>query len=240
VASLFEMIPTFLIKSNVPTIASVKPYTPLELVGRDIYIAEGCYNCHSQMIRPIWAETKRYGEFSKPGETVYDHPFQFGSRRIGPDLAREGGLRNHYWHVAHLENPRNVIPQSIMPSYSHLLREKLDFSLAQTKVKAHAMLGVPYGAALEHGEALAKAQAEKIAKELESQGGYGDMGDKQVIALVAYLQRIGVDLNKPADWNPYEGFDQMLRNGGADKSGKVAAGGSSNGVSMPKQEGAAE
>jgi cytochrome c oxidase cbb3-type subunit I/II len=240
VASLFEMIPTFLIKSNVPTIASVKPYTPLELVGRDIYIAEGCYNCHSQMIRPIWAETKRYGEFSKPGETVYDHPFQFGSRRIGPDLAREGGLRNHYWHVAHLENPRNVIPQSIMPSYSHLLREKLDFSLAQTKVKAHAMLGVPYGAALEHGEALAKAQAEKIAKELESQGGYGDMGDKQVIALVAYLQRIGVDLNKPADWNPYEGFDQVLRDAGADKSGKVAAGGSTNGVSMPKQEGAAE
>jgi cytochrome c oxidase cbb3-type subunit I/II len=218
----------------------VKPYTPLELVGRDIYIAEGCYNCHSQMIRPIWAETKRYGEFSKPGEAVYDHPFQFGSRRIGPDLAREGGLRNHYWHVAHLENPRNVIPQSIMPSYSHLLREKLDFSLAQTKVKAHAMLGVPYGAALEHGEALAKAQAEKIAKELESQGGYGDMGDKQVIALVAYLQRIGVDLNKPADWNPYEGFDQVLRDAGADKSGKVAAGGSTNGVSMPKQEGAAE
>ena len=91
VASLFEIIPTFLIRSNVPTIASVQPYTPLELVGRDIYLSEGCYNCHSQMIRPILAETKRYGEYSKPGEFVYDHPFQWGSRRIGPDLAREGG-----------------------------------------------------------------------------------------------------------------------------------------------------
>ena len=240
VASLFEMVPTFLIKSNVPTIASVKPYTPLELVGRDIYIAEGCYNCHSQMIRPIWAETKRYGEFSKPGESVYDHPFQWGSRRIGPDLAREGGLRSHDWHVRHFENPRQLIPQSIMPSYSHLLRDELDFSLAQTKVKAHAMLGVPYGKAVQHGEALAKAQAEKIAKELESQGGYGEMGNKKVIALVAYMQRIGTDLNKPADWNPYEGFDQALREGEPLKTDEVAAGGATNGVSMPKQEGAPE
>ena len=108
VASLFEIIPTFLIRSNVPTIATVKPYTPLELVGRDIYLAEGCYNCHSQMIRPILAETKRYGEYSKPGEFVYDHPFQWGSRRIGPDLAREGGNRSPLWHVLHFEEPRQV------------------------------------------------------------------------------------------------------------------------------------
>ncbi len=98
VASLFEIIPTFLIRSNVPTIATVKPYTPLELAGRDIYVSEGCYNCHSQMIRPMVAETKRYGEYSKPGEFIYDRPFQWGSRRIGPDLAREGGKQSSFWH----------------------------------------------------------------------------------------------------------------------------------------------
>ena len=106
VASLFEMIPTFLIRSNVPTIATVKPYTPLELAGRDIYVSEGCYNCHSQMIRPMVAETKRYGEYSKPGEFIYDRPFQWGSRRIGPDLAREGGKQSSLWHWRHLENPQ--------------------------------------------------------------------------------------------------------------------------------------
>ena len=110
VASLFEIMPTFLIRSNVPTIASVKPYTPLELAGRDIYIREGCYNCHSQMIRPFRSETERYGEYSKPGEFVYDHPFQWGSRRIGPDLAREGGKLHDLWHVRHMENPRAVTP----------------------------------------------------------------------------------------------------------------------------------
>ena len=106
VASLFEIIPTFLIRSNVPTIATVEPYTPLELLGRDIYLAEGCYNCHSQMIRPILAETKRYGEYSKAGEFVFDHPFQWGSRRIGPDLAREGGKQSFLWHALHFQEPQ--------------------------------------------------------------------------------------------------------------------------------------
>src|SRR5690606_25784914 len=110
VASLFEIIPTFLIRSNVPSIASVKPYTPLELYGRDLYIEEGCYNCHSQMIRPIRSETERYGEYSKPGEFVYDHPFQWGSRRIGPDLARIGGKYPDLWHVRHMENPESTTP----------------------------------------------------------------------------------------------------------------------------------
>jgi cytochrome c oxidase cbb3-type subunit I/II len=199
VASLFEIIPTFLIRSNVPTIDSVRPYTPLELAGRDLYVNEGCYNCHSQMIRPIWAETERYGEYSKPGEFVYDHPFQWGSRRIGPDLAREGGKQSHDWHVRHFENPRQLIAQSIMPAYAHLLTTRLDFEGIQARVDAMAMLGVPYGEAVRDGRAveLARVQAKKIADELVAQGGYPDLGDKQVIALVAYLQRLGTDISAP-------------------------------------------
>jgi cytochrome c oxidase cbb3-type subunit I/II len=198
-ASLFEMIPTFLIRSNVPSIATVRPYTPLELAGREIYIAEGCYNCHSQMIRPIWAETKRYGEFSKPGEFVYDHPFQWGSRRIGPDLAREGGKQSSDWQVRHLENPRQLVQQSLMPIYAHLLSQKLDFESIQSRVNGMAMIGVPYGEAVKPGRAaeLAREQAGKLAAELVQQGGYPNLQDKKIIAVVAYLQRLGTDLNAP-------------------------------------------
>jgi cytochrome c oxidase cbb3-type subunit I/II len=200
-ASVLELVPTFLIRSNVPTIASVKPYTPLELAGRDIYVAEGCYNCHSQMIRPLWAETKRYGEYSKPGEFVYDHPFQWGSRRIGPDLAREGGRQSHDWHVRHFEDPRQLIAQSIMPAYPHLLRQPLDFAGIQARVDAMAMLGVPYGPLVKAGaaEKAAREQAEQISQELAAQGGRSDLADKKVIALVAYLQRLGTDISKPAE-----------------------------------------
>jgi cytochrome c oxidase cbb3-type subunit I/II len=217
VASLFEIIPTFLIRSNVPTIMSVKPYTPLELVGRDIYIAEGCYNCHSQMIRPLWAETKRYSErYSEGGEFVYDHPFQWGSRRIGPDLHREGGKQSHDWHVRHLEDPRALIAQSIMPGYRHLLTDNLDFASIDARVKTMAMLGVPYGEAIKTGnaEAMGRAQAKQIAADLVAQGGYATyppesqdpIANKKVIALVAYLQRIGTDIYQPEDWNPYASF----------------------------------
>jgi cytochrome c oxidase cbb3-type subunit I/II len=201
VASLFEIIPTFLISSNVPTIASVKPYTPLELAGREVYIAEGCYNCHSQMIRPIWAETKRYGEYSKPGEFVYDHPFQWGSRRIGPDLAREGGKQSHDWHVRHFKNPRDLNANSIMPAYEHLLEQPLDFEGIQRRVDVMAMLGVPYGENVKNGKAVeaARVQAKQIADDLVKQGGFEGMGDKKVIALVAYMQRLGKDISQPAD-----------------------------------------
>jgi cytochrome c oxidase cbb3-type subunit I/II len=201
VASLFEIIPTFLISSNVPTIASVKPYTPLELAGREVYIAEGCYNCHSQMIRPIWAETTRYGEYSKPGEFVYDHPFQWGSRRIGPDLAREGGKQSHDWHVRHFKNPRDLNANSIMPAYEHLLEQPLDFEGIQRRVDVMAMLGVPYGENVKDGKAVeaARAQAKQIADDLVKQGGFEGMGDKKVIALVAYMQRLGKDISQPAD-----------------------------------------
>ncbi|MEM1329775.1 MAG: cytochrome-c oxidase, cbb3-type subunit I [Planctomycetota bacterium] len=198
IGSIVEAIPTFLIKSNVPTIASVQPYTPLELMGRDIYIAEGCYNCHSQMIRPIYAETKRYGEYSKPGEFIYDRPFQWGSRRIGPDLAREGGKQSHFWHYLHFEDPRQVVEQSIMPKYTHLITQDLDFSKIPSRVASMAMLGVPYGEAVNNAEEMAREQAAQIARELVDQGGPEGVGEKKVIAMIAYMQRLGTDIYKDA------------------------------------------
>ena len=194
IASLFEILPTFLIRSNVPTIASVKPYTPLELAGRDLYLSEGCYNCHSQMVRPIRAETERYGESSKPGEFVYDHPFQWGSRRIGPDLHRVGGKYPYLWHVRHMQDPTSTTPRSIMPPFPWMLTSDLDWAAIQSSVDAMAMLGVPYGEALTHAEAMAHAQAAEIAKEIEAQGGPKGMERKQIIAMVAYLQRLGTDI----------------------------------------------
>jgi cytochrome c oxidase cbb3-type subunit I/II len=196
-ASLFEIIPTFLIRSNVPSIASVKPYTPLELAGRDIYVSEGCYNCHSQMVRPIRAETERYGEYSKPGEFVYDHPFQWGSRRIGPDLHRVGGKYPDLWHVRHMEDPASTTPGSIMPKYPWLLSDSLDFPGIQRKVDVMAMLGVPYGDAVNHAESMARAQAAALARGIEAQGGRPGLGDKKIIALIAYLQRLGTDIRAP-------------------------------------------
>jgi len=196
VASLFEVIPTFLIRSNVPTIASVEPYTPLELVGRDIYVGEGCYNCHSQMVRPIRAETERYGEYSKPGEFVYDRPFQWGSRRIGPDLHRVGGKYPHLWHLRHMEDPQSTTPQSIMPAYAWLLSDDLDFSTVQPRVDAMAMLGVPYGEAVKRAEPMAREQAKVIAGELVTQGGPAGLEGKKIVALIAYLQRLGTDIKK--------------------------------------------
>jgi cytochrome c oxidase cbb3-type subunit I/II len=195
IASLFEIVPMFLIRSNVPTIASVKPYTPLELAGRDIYIAEGCNNCHSQMIRPIRAETVRYGEYSKPGEFVYDHPFLWGSRRIGPDLQRIGGKYPNLWHVRHFENPRSVTPQSIMPSYAWLLTTPLDFDVIPAHVAAQRMVGVPYtDADVRDAASAAKTQAAVLANEVAAQGGPKNLQDKQVAALIVYLQRLGRDI----------------------------------------------
>ncbi|GAB5496274.1 MAG: cytochrome-c oxidase, cbb3-type subunit I [Phycisphaerales bacterium] len=199
VASVFEIIPTFLIKSNVTTISTVQPYTPLEVAGRDIYIAEGCYNCHSQMIRPIYAETERYGEYTKPGETVYDRPFQWGSRRIGPDLAREGVTNpNAAWHYGHFIDPPGTVSGSIMPTYKHLANKDLNFAEIQARVMGLAMLGTPYGDAVKNAEELARAQAADIAEQIRT-GNTGveivePLEDKQIIALIAYMQRLGTDL----------------------------------------------
>ena len=206
VASLFEIIPTFLIRSNLPTIASVQPYTPLELMGRDVYVAEGCYNCHSQLVRPIRAETERYGEYSKPGEFIYDHPFQWGSRRIGPDLQRVGGKYPHLWHVRHMQDPASITPGSIMPAYPAMLTTPADFASIQARVNAMLMLGVPYGNLIDRAEGVAREQAKQIAAEIVAQGGPGDLADKQVVALTAYLQRLGTDLFKaPPAAAPTEG-----------------------------------
>jgi cytochrome c oxidase cbb3-type subunit I/II len=205
VASLFEIIPVFLIRSNVPTIASVRPYTPLELIGRDIYVAEGCYNCHSQMIRSLYAETERYGEYSQPGEFIYDHPFQWGSRRIGPDLARQGGRNSHIWHLRHFQNPRQYSESSVMPIYEHLLHRPINYGTVPSRVQAAYYLGAPYDEELTRGAEMAKEQAAKIMDELVAQGDPQDeaalrkFSDSHVIALIAYLQRLGTDLNKTWD-----------------------------------------
>lgn len=198
IATLFEVIPTFLIRSNIPTIESVKPYTPLELAGREIYISEGCYNCHSQQIRPMVAETKRYREYSKPGEFVYDHPFQWGSRRIGPDLAREGGQNSHEWHWRHFNNPADINSGSVMPSYKHLLSGELNFKNLPAIVKTAYYLGAPYSTdELENCVQLAKDQAMQINADLVAQGGPANVYDRQAIALIAYLQRLGTDISRP-------------------------------------------
>jgi cytochrome c oxidase cbb3-type subunit I/II len=200
VASLFEIIPTFLIKSNVPTIATVTPYTPLELAGRDIYLSEGCYNCHSQMIRPIRAETERYGEYSKPGEFVWDHPFQWGSRRIGPDLHRIGGKYPDLWHVRHMDDPRAITAGSIMPAYPWMLTTDTAFESIQSVMRAHQILGVPYSDdEVANSEAAAREQAAAIADEIVVQGGPEGLADKQIVALIAYLQRMGTDIMKPEE-----------------------------------------
>ncbi len=201
VATLFELIPTFLIRSNIPTIATVTPYTPLELAGRHIYVSEGCYNCHSQQIRPMVAETKRYGEYSKPGEFIYDRPFQWGSRRIGPDLAREGGRQSSFWHWTHFENPTAFSEGSVMPSYAHLLEADIKFSAIQPLVTAAHWLGAPYTDELTNADEIARKQAELIAADIVKQGGPANVQEKQAIALIAYLQRVGIDYfrtDKPA------------------------------------------
>jgi cytochrome c oxidase cbb3-type subunit I/II len=194
VASLFEILPTFLIKSNVPTIARVHPYTPLELYGRDVYIREGCFNCHSQMVRPLRYETERYGEYSKPGESVYDHPFLWGSKRNGPDLAREGGKYPNLWHVTHFNNPRDIVTGSLMPAYPHFLKNDIPWNVIQPRVNAMAMLGVPYGSAVTQAEALAKEQARSIAADIAANGGPSNLQNKDIVAIVAYLQRLGKDI----------------------------------------------
>jgi cytochrome c oxidase cbb3-type subunit I/II len=201
VASLFEILPTFLISANIPRIKTVKPYTPLELYGRDIYIREGCYNCHSQMIRPFIDETVRFGragepaEYSKAGESIYDHPFQWGSRRIGPDLAREGLMaRDELWHLRHFQQPQATSPGSLMPSYGFLLEDDIPYDVIQKRVDVMAMLGVPYEAgALSGAEAMSRTQADQVANKLLQLRG-PDMHNKEVIALIAYVQRLGKDI----------------------------------------------
>lgn len=201
IGGIVEFVPTFLVKSNIPTIASVKPYTPLELQGRDLYVREGCYTCHSQMIRPFRSETERYGEYSKAGEFVYDFPFQWGSKRTGPDLAREGSSlynlkKNDAWHFRHFRDPQSMSPGSIMPPYPHLLVNDLDTSITPAKIKAMQTLGVPYAKGYENraNEDLME-QAKGITENLLKDS-IQISPNKEVIALIAYMQRLGADISK--------------------------------------------
>ena len=194
IGGIIELVPTFMIESNVPTIASVKPYTPLELQGRDIYVREGCYLCHSQMVRPFRAEIERYGEYSKAGEFVYDHPFQWGSKRTGPDLHRIGQKYPDSWHYNHMEDPRSMSPGSLMPPYSFLLEAALDTSTTAAKIRAMQTLGVPY----EEGyDKIANRELMKQADQIKAslkQSGIETQSDREIVALIAYLQRLGTDI----------------------------------------------
>jgi cytochrome c oxidase cbb3-type subunit 2 len=173
---LVEIVPLFFQKTTTEPITGLKPYTALELAGRDIYIREGCYNCHSQMVRPFRAETLRYGHYSVAGEFVYDHPFQWGSKRTGPDLHRVGGRYSDEWHRVHLINPRDVVPESIMPSYPWLEKTSVDAEQIPVSMRALRKVGVPYS-------------DEDIAGAVEAVEGKTELD-----ALVAYLQSLGIHL----------------------------------------------
>src|SRR5512139_233293 len=176
IGGLVEIVPLYLSSEVTQPAPGVKPYAALQLEGRDIYIREGCYNCHSQMIRPLRAETERYGHYSVAGESVYDHPFQFGSKRTGPDLARVGTRYSDEWHRAHLNNPRDVVPESNMPAYPWLAKSTLDGVDVQGRMKALKSIGVPY-------------TDEQIAKAPEAL-----KGKTELDAVIAYLQGLGVEL----------------------------------------------
>ena len=194
IGGIIEMVPTFLIKSNVPTIAAVQPYSPLELQGRDIYIREGCNACHSQMVRPFRWETERYGEYSKAGEFVYDHPFLWGSKRTGPDLHREGGKYPDSWHYYHMYDPTSTSQGSLMPRYPWLYEQYYDQEIMPDKISAMRTLGVPYEEGYEDQaiEDMQK-QADEIATRLKIENIETDP-NLDIIALIAYLQRLGTDI----------------------------------------------
>lgn len=178
IGGLVEIVPLYFIKDTIPPMKEVKPYTALALEGRDVFIKEGCYNCHSQMIRPFRSETERYGPYSKPAESMYDHPFQWGSKRTGPDLARVGGKYGDSWHVQHMRDPRSMVPESVMPRYPWLEKTPLDNSLIKKKMETLRTLGVPYTDA-----DIFRAERETDHK-------------TELDALIAYLQGLGTAVKR--------------------------------------------
>jgi len=213
IGGIVQIVPTIMVKSNIPTISSVKPYTPLELEGRDLYVREGCVGCHSQMVRPFRGEVERYGEYSKAGEFVYDHPFLWGSKRTGPDLLRVGGKYSDSWHLNHMLDPQAISTGSIMPTYPWMVRDRHDRSNIQTKMRAMVRLGVPYtDQEIEEAHELMDQQARQIEENLyedpefqrtyeadrqyalENGMEFVDMRDREIVALIAYLQRLGTDI----------------------------------------------
>ncbi len=197
VGGMVQIIPMILTEVKVPRGVSVQPYTPLELAGRGIYLREGCYNCHSQQVRPIVEETARYGPISRAHEYMYDHPFQWGSKRTGPDLHRVGGKYPDLWHFRHMQDPRTTSPESIMPTYGWLLTSSLDFNSISAQMKAMQRVGVPYKTSDIHdSKEKMKAQAVEVAERLKEQGGIENVADKEIVALIAYLQRLGREASK--------------------------------------------
>jgi cytochrome c oxidase cbb3-type subunit I/II len=202
IGGVIEIVPMYLIKSNVPTISAVKPYSALEVLGRDLYIREGCVGCHSQMVRPFRSETERYGEYSKSGEYVYEHPFLWGSKRTGPDLHRVGGKYPDAWHFNHMDDPETTSPGSIMPRYPWLLSQKLETNSLPARIAALRKVGVPYVEGYEQ-VALAElnAQSAAIVTNLKA-GAIEAQADREIIALIAYLQRLGTDIKPPQGQTP--------------------------------------
>jgi cytochrome c oxidase cbb3-type subunit I/II len=213
IGGMVQIIPSLMVDDYIPQITSVKPYTPLELEGRDLYIREGCVSCHSQMIRPFRSEVERYGEYSKAGEYVYDHPFLWGSKRTGPDLLRVGGKYSDNWHLNHFYDPQTTSAGSIMPSYKWLINNKHDRSKVKAKMSAMVSLGVPYTEEdIERAEDWMNEQAKQIEQNLyndpdfvaayEADKKYSEenglefveMKDREVVAMIAYLQRLGTDI----------------------------------------------
>ena len=202
IGGLVQIVPLFYLQNTIETVQGMRPYTPLELAGRDIYIREGCYVCHSQMIRPMRDEVERYGHYSLAAESMYDHPFQWGSKRTGPDLARVGGKYSNAWHVDHLSNPEAIVPESVMPKYAFLATSPLDPQFMADEMKTHRMVGVPYT-----DDQIANAKADFVAQDApdgDASGLLGRYGAKVTVAdfdgkpgvsemdaLVAYLQMLG-------------------------------------------------
>jgi cytochrome c oxidase cbb3-type subunit I/II len=196
IGGIVEIVPMYSVAVDPADAAKVDVYTPLEQAGRDIYVREGCYNCHSQMIRPMYAETLRYGEWSRSAEYNWDRPFQLGSRRIGPDLAREGGLRSDAWHYDHFRDPRAVSPGSIMPAYGWLYTNTYDVADVRASIGALHTLGAPYTEDdLNNTEQVVRAQADQIVATIQATGAEGVSWDQEVIALIAYLQRLGTSID---------------------------------------------
>lgn len=193
IGGMVEIVPMFSTRTGPETLAGVTPYSPLEVAGRDIYIREGCYTCHTQMIRPLRAEVLRYGEWTRAGEYAYDHPFLLGSRRAGPDLQRVGGKYPDAWHFEHMRDPRSTSPGSIMPGYSWLYDRRYDAADIQASLRALRRVGVPYGEAdIATAPAAIQQQAEGIVARL-GQSGITTTTDREIVALIAYLQRLGKD-----------------------------------------------
>jgi cytochrome c oxidase cbb3-type subunit I/II len=197
VGTFIELAPAVLSADYVEVNPAVKPYTPLQLQGRDIFVREGCYLCHSQMIRPLVSETLRYGPYSRPEESVYDRPFQWGSKRTGPDLARVGGKYPDLWHFRHMMDPRDVVPGSIMPMYPWLFKDKIDYGTMTKKLQVMKSVGVPYSLdEVNNAADLARAEARQISEGLKTQGVPAGYEDREIVALISYLQRLGADFKK--------------------------------------------